>query len=838
MGNKLVIVESPAKARTIGKILGDDYILMASMGHVRDLPERSLGVDVNNEFTPDYKITKSKTMQALNAAAKNAEEIFLATDPDREGEAIAWHLKEVLSKKTKAGFCRVEFHEITKSAINKAFESPREIDFNLVDSQQARRILDRLVGYQVSPLLWSRIERGASAGRVQSVALRIVCEKEREIQKFIPQEYWNFNAQLLWKNDKKNSYFAKLFKINDKKAEVPNVETADKIYNSINESRNFEVDLVKIEPVKRYAQPPFITSTLQQAGGTYLRFAANKTMRVAQQLYEGTDIGGEDVAGLITYMRTDSFSISNEAQNACREFILSNYGERFIPAKPNFFKNKKTAQEAHEAIRPTNVMNKPEDIAKYLDRDQLNLYRLIWKRFVGSQMAPAEITRTTIDTSINPATTNEKYTFRTVASVTDFPGFTKMSLGGEKEEQPENSGPGFLKMMKKGDESLLDKLDREQKFTEPPSRYTEPSLIKELESNGIGRPSTYATIVNTIQKRKYVEKIKGKLIPEELGFNVNDYLVSSLPNLFDVGFTAEMETKLDDVEAGSETWTKMLGKFYGNLSEWLESVKYKSAPDKDKVVQLLALMNKVTDWKLPEKRGRRTYDDNKFFISIQKQFDKNGKLSEKQWDSLVNLSLEYTSQLKDFEQIAEEYSFNDKVNEIKQNKLDAKNAEKKFLEENKDQIEMTREGLKFFKEIEFPAKEGAGFNEGEFIQSLIARNESNKPLTPKQQKVLNRIAVSYKAKISNFDKMATLLGITEEEMTESNNDPKIINEINELLNKLSAVEKWNEPVKKGRRVYDDQAFFQSLKDQFERRKNLSVKQVAALKKIVAKYKNV
>ena len=431
MGNKLVIVESPAKARTIGKILGNGYDLMASMGHVRDLPEKSLGVDVNNNFQPEYVVTKQSTIKSLSGLAKNADEIYLATDPDREGEAIAWHLKEALSKKTKASFHRVEFHEITKSAINKAFDSPRNIDVDLVDAQQARRILDRLVGYQVSPLLWSRVEKGASAGRVQSVALRIVCEREREIQSFIPKEYWNFMAHLFWKCDKNNLFVSKLAKINNKKAEIPNKETAEKIYSEIEANRSFEVDLVKIEPVKRYAPPPFITSTLQQAAGAYLRFPANKTMRVAQQLYEGIETGSDDTAGLITYMRTDSFTISNEAQQDCRNFILEAYGQKFIPSTPNRFKNKSTAQEAHEAIRPTDVRKSPKDVASYLDRDQLNLYRLIWNRFVASQMAPAEITRTTVDCTTTPK--EDKYTFRTIASVTEFPGFTKVTEDKTKE---------------------------------------------------------------------------------------------------------------------------------------------------------------------------------------------------------------------------------------------------------------------------------------------------------------------------------------------------------------------------------------------------------------------
>ncbi len=839
--NKLVIVESPAKARTIGRILGNDYNLMASMGHVRDLPERSLGVDVKNNFTPEYTVTRSNTMKTLNSAAKNAGEIYLATDPDREGEAIAWHLKEVLSKKSKADFSRVEFHEITRNAINKAFETPREIDFNLVDSQQARRILDRLVGYQISPLLWSRIEKGISAGRVQSVALRIVCEREREIQNFVPQEYWNFTADLLWKNDERNLYTGKLQRINDKKAEIPSQEFADKIYNEIIESKQFVVDSVKIEPVRRNAPPPFITSTLQQAAGAYLRFAANRTMRVAQQLYEGID-GGE-TGGLITYMRTDSFTISTEAQNNCKEFILKNYGSRFVPQKPNRFKNKSSAQEAHEAIRPTDVNLMPSEAAKFLDKDQANLYKLVWKRFVASQMSPAEYTRTSVDSVITPK--DDKYTFRTTASVMDFPGYTKVTddkTVEDRKKEVEAAAPDFLKIMQKGDSSLLNKLDREQKFTEPPPRYSEPSLIKELEANGIGRPSTYATIVNTIQKRKYVIKEKGKLIPEELGFKVNDYLVSSLPDLFDIGFTADMENRLDDIETGQEHWTEMLQKFYKELSHWVDLAKYKSAPEKEKVTQLLKLLENVKEWAAPEKRGRRTYDDKKFFASVQKQFDKNGKLSEKQWIASLKLAIKYADQIQGLENVATEYMFLEKINEIKTQLAEEEKERKKLLKENAEGAQKLAGVLKNFENVNFPKIEGAGFSEKEFVNSLKSRAEDSKALTPKQQKVLARIAISYKNEIKNFSEVASFLSISEEEINSAGNKKESSavesgenTEVSELLSKFSNFEEWNEPVKKGRRVYDDRAFYESLKNQFTKKKNLSYKQIAALKRLVSKY---
>ena len=421
--SKLVIVESPAKAKTIGKMLGKDYIIKASYGHIRDLPERVFGVDIKNGFTPLYEESKArgKNITDLKQTAKKVDEIYLAPDPDREGEAIAWHLYEVLAKANKkAKFHRVAFHEITKNAISKAFQSPGEIDMDRVDAQQARRVLDRIVGYMVSPLLWTRIERGISAGRVQSVALRIVCEREREILAFVPKEYWNFNA--IFNSSTAGNYAAKLFRINGDKFEVNAKTDADVIASDVCAVQNWKVADIDTQPRRRYAPPPFITSTLQQAASSALGFSASSTMRIAQQLYEGIDIG-VGTAGLITYMRTDAVNIADEARNACREFIRFQYGDQYVPAKPNFFKSKSTAQAAHEAIRPTDVNRTPESLKEYLDPKQYKLYKLIWQRFVACQMAPAEQLRTTVTTE---GSAKSLYEFRSTATVTTFPGFLRM----------------------------------------------------------------------------------------------------------------------------------------------------------------------------------------------------------------------------------------------------------------------------------------------------------------------------------------------------------------------------------------------------------------------------
>jgi len=853
-GQKLVIVESPAKARTIGKMLGDDYAIRASMGHVRDLPEHSFGVDIEHDFAPAYEVSskRSKTLTELKTLAKTASEIYLAPDPDREGEAIAWHLKEVLSKGSKAPFHRVSFHEITKTAINKAFQTPGEIDMPRVDAQQARRVLDRLVGYMISPLLWSKIERGISAGRVQSVALRIVCEREREIQKFVPKEYWNFLGLFEAQAPGSGKTFeAKLSKIDGAKFEIGNGADAEAIMKGVKSVKNYKVANVETAPRRRYAPPPFITSTMQQAASSYLGFSANGTMRAAQQLYEGVDVGNGGPTGLITYMRTDSVTVAVEAQNAAREFISSTYGKDYIPAKPNFFKSKDSAQGAHEAIRPTDVRLTPDQLKGSLEPQLFKLYTLIWRRFVASQMAPAEQMKTAVDVEA-PGVDGHLYSFRSVATVTTFPGFLRaydiVEEGAASSEDDEAKPSEVLGLLKKGDGSFLKDSRSEQKFTEPPARFSEATLIKELEANGIGRPSTYATIVNTIQERKYVAKDKGKLIPSELGFKVNDYLVATLPELFQIGFTADMETKLDSIEEGKVQWTGMLKDFYSKFSVWLEAAKGVGAPEKGKADALLEVLKSVTTWDAPEKGARKTYDDKKFFKSIVDKYEKSPKLSSRQWEALLGLAVKYSSQIPNLKESAKSNAFDSdletaiekhveraaKIEEIK-----ARREESAASAPPKGELDAAFSSMSAVKWSAPEKRRGRVYDDKKFFESLKKQHDSGKPLSEKQIAALGKMASRYKEQIPDYD-AAIAKVLTQAPAVPAS--PESIaaaasasQEVDSLLKDLSAVEKWGEPVKRGRRVYDDKEFFESLSKQRAAGRTLSDRQVAALKKLAGKY---
>lgn len=499
MPKKLVIVESPTKARTITRFLGNDVQVMASMGHVRDLPGHDLGVDIAQGFEPTYAITPSgkKIMAQLTKAAATATDIYLATDPDREGEAIAWHLQEVLKKKSKATFHRVAFHEITRSAIQHAFEQSEDVDMPRVDAQQARRILDRLVGYKVSPLLWKNIKRGTSAGRVQSVALRLIVERERDILAFTPEEYWNLTATFL-PEAPPEAFTTRLFKLDGEKPQIGDAETAAALTREL-ERAAFKVVSTNTRPKKQRPAPPFITSTLQQAAGGRLRFSTRQTMQVAQQLYEGVDIGADGAVGLITYMRTDSVAIAKEAQEMARKYVGEKYGADYVPAKPNTYRLGKGAQAAHEAIRPTDVNRSPKDMAAYLDARQLKLYTLIWNRFVASQMSPAQLKEHTVEVAALPGEgatgLNHDYLFRATATKTVFPGYTRVyGVGKQEEDEASQDDTQTLPDVKVGAACALEGLDKEQKFTEPPRRYSEAALVRALEQNGVGRPSTYAKI--------------------------------------------------------------------------------------------------------------------------------------------------------------------------------------------------------------------------------------------------------------------------------------------------------------------------------------------------------
>ena len=552
MGTNLVIVESPSKAKTIGKYLGAEYTVKASMGHLRDLPKSTMGVDIEGGFVPEYLPLDNKTeiIEDLRKAAKKADRVFLATDPDREGEAISWHLMELLELPQEKT-CRVTFNEITKKVVTESIASPRTIDYNLVDAQQARRLLDRIVGYQLSPLLWKKIRRGLSAGRVQSVATRLVVDRENEIRDFQPREYWSLDA-VLDCIGKTGSFMAKYYG-KGKKTELQNEAQVDSVLADI-EGKEFTVSAVKRADKKRSAAPPFTTSTLQQEASRKLNMTPKRTMAIAQQLYEGVDVEGEGTLGLITYMRTDSLRLSNDAMSAAADFIKNRYGASYYYGKFHTFKTKSGAQDAHEAIRPTHVELDPERIRRSLTSEQYRLYKLIWSRFLASQMADAVYDTVSIDTVC------AGHTFRSAHQSVKFSGFLAVYEEGRDEE--EQATGSELPLLEIGDAAKLRDVKKEQHFTQPPARYTEATLVKAMEEKGVGRPSTYAGIVSTIQDREYVNRIEKHLHPTPLGEVVTGLMVERFQDIIDVEFTANMENRLDDVEAGKQNWKELLSEFY------------------------------------------------------------------------------------------------------------------------------------------------------------------------------------------------------------------------------------------------------------------------------------
>jgi len=595
----LVIVESPAKAKTIQKYLGKGYTVEASLGHVKDLPKSDLGVDVDNDFDTEYIVIpgKEKVLVKLKKLAQSADTIYLAPDPDREGEAIAAHLADELGngdkkkkkkKKEEPGeerIRRVTFNEITQRAVRAAFEQPRDIDQNLVDAQQARRVLDRLVGYQVSPLLWDKVRRGLSAGRVQTVALRLIVEREREIKAFEKKEYWTIDAHLA--ASKPPAFDARFLGKGEEKIEIPNGEEAEKIRRAL-EKADWLVRSVDKKERRRNAAPPFTTSKLQQDASRKLRFSVKRAMMIAQRLYEGIELGEEGLVGLITYMRTDSTRVSPDAIAEVREYIVNEYGANYRPEQPNTYKEKKEAQAAHEAIRPTSVMRHPDQIKQYLQEDEYKVYKLIWQRFVASQMNPAVFDQTTVD--IDARSGNEAFWFRVTGSVMKFDGFLKVyeeAKEGKDEEDEELKHK--LPPLDPGQKLTLKSLLPEQHFTEPPPRYNEASLVKELEERGIGRPSTYATILSTILERQYVTKTGGKFVPTEIGLVVTDLLVENFKDIFDLQYTARLEEELDEIEEGKEKWTDALADFY---KKFAKDLRYA-----EKHMENIKRMEKPTDEK-------------------------------------------------------------------------------------------------------------------------------------------------------------------------------------------------------------------------------------------------
>ena len=561
MADKLIIVESPAKANTIKKFLGGSTKVVASMGHIRDLPKSKLGVDLENDFEPEYINIRGKgdLIKALKKDAKNAKKIYLATDPDREGEAIAWHLDYIL-KEEHDKIVRVTFNEITKGAVQKAIKEPRNIDLNVVDAQQARRVLDRIVGYQISPLLWKKVKRGLSAGRVQSVAVKLIVEREEEIEKFVPEEYWNIYADLKDKESKKQIE-ARFYGKNNKKIEIHSKEEIDKILEDI-EKAKYVIKEVKKGEKKRNAAPPFTTSTMQQEASRKLGFTLKKTMSVAQGLYEGVKIPEKGSVGLITYMRTDSTRISEVARQAAKEHIVNTYGEQYYENR--YYKAKKDSQDAHEAIRPTYADLEPEQIKDSLTKDQYKLYKLIYNRFMASQMSSAiyNTTAVTIDA--------DGYTFKANGQSIKFKGFMVLYVEGTDQEEQE---AGMLPELKEGQEVEKIKINPKQSFTEPPARYTEASLVKALEEKGIGRPSTYSPTITTILERRYIEKQQKQLVPTELGRIVNKLLVENFKDIVNVEFTADIESQFDNIAEGKEEWKQMIRDFYGPFKGELDEAE-------------------------------------------------------------------------------------------------------------------------------------------------------------------------------------------------------------------------------------------------------------------------
>lgn len=826
MAKHLVIVESPAKAKTINKILGKDYVVKASMGHVRDLPEKEIGVDLEKGFKPKYVAIKGreKVVKELKEAAKDAENIILAPDPDREGEAIAWHLMAALKGTVPPeNFQRVTYNEITAPAIREAFAHPRSINQHKVDAQQARRVLDRIVGYKVSPLLWRRIRGASSAGRVQSVALRIVCDREKEIQKFVPEAFWLMGARVRKTVEPTDPFAIKLARINDDKAEIKSFEQAEAIRRDL-EGRTVKVSALAQREISKRPQPAYITSSLQQAGNRFFGFAPTRTMRIAQKLYEGVDTGN-GVVGLITYMRTDSVNISPVAQEACRAYINQAFGPEYLPEKPHFYKSKGNAQEAHEAIRPTDVNLTPEKLASVLDPDSLKLYKIIWQRFVACQMASARIAQRTAEFVVTGGDkpVANSYLFRASASDVVFPGYMKVT-GIEKEKKNDaedvEGEDEDIALPPLTENEVLEHIEwlEERKETTPPPRYTESSLVKALEDNGVGRPSTYAQTVSTIVDRDYVEKDKRTLKPTNKGMQVNDFLVHYLPDLFDIGFTAQMEKELDEIDEGNVVWTDMLQRFYGSFTGWVD--KAKSPPADLKVVgALLDLLPQVKEWAPETKRGKKTYSDAKFVASVREQMEKGDPpLTDRQQEALVKMACRYKEQLPDIESRFNELGLAEEL--VKHHEQSLPPRPETFIK-----LDLLRD-----REFDPPRKVGKKtYDDKEFVLSLDNQVKGGKRLSENQVRYLDRLVLKYSHQIPDFEARKPELNIPETPAGES--DP-LAGEILDLLGKIT---EWKEPVKRGLRVWDDKEFYTSLERQFRQKKSLSPRQTAAMRKMAGRY---
>jgi len=812
MGKKLVVVESPAKAKTIGKILGSGYVVKSSVGHIRDLPERVLGVDIEQGFEPKYVFSKGKrkVVAELRRAAKAADALYLAPDPDREGEAIAWHLQEVLADLTAGKpIYRVQYNEITARAVKAAFESPGTIDMNRVNAQQARRVLDRIVGYRVSSMLWNRVKRGLSAGRVQSVALRLLAEREREIQAFTAEAYWVLGANVCRQSPPKDPFAVRLSKVDGEKPSVGSEAAAGALLADL-QGRVLAVKDVRTREVQRRPLPPFITSTLQQAASSVCGFSPSRTMGLAQKLYEGVGTAG----GLITYMRTDSVNIARDAQAAAKDFIVAAYGAGYYPETPNAYKSRAGAQGAHEAIRPTDVTCTPERVRDVLDAPCLKLYTLIWKRFVASQMAVARIAQKSVDFQPSGEGLAHAYTFGAAASEVLFDGFLKvMALNihkkREEDEEEEIEELDRLPPLAAGDAVEVLEWLSERKETKPPMRYSEASLIRALESNGVGRPSTYASIIETLDSRNYATRERRQITPTELGLTVNDLLVAKLDALFNVGFTAEMESELDHVEEGNVEWTQMMESFYARFSQWMESAKEPPA-DMQKVNGILALLEQVTQWRPVMQQGRRKYNDEHFVSSIREQIEKQEKpVTDKQAEALAKIALNYPAQIAGVEHALVDLGYQEMVEASKTMTSDEDTA-RRF--EVLDRISLSE-------------------SQGAFVASLRQQAEQGRRLSERQVAALDRIISQNAKQLDDFDEVRAQLGLQHET---SSNEPD--HESPVLLEMLGNVTEWQKPVTRGKRTFDDKEFFESLAQQFTRQHALSPRQRIAMKRLAFRYK--
>ena len=819
MNKSLVIVESPAKAKKINSFLGNDFIVMASVGHVRDLPPKNLGVDLEKGFQPEYVETTNgkKILKELKDKVKECEKVFLAPDPDREGEAIAWHLYEALRENVGANnFYRVTYNEITKSAILSAFDRTTKIDMDRVNAQQARRILDRLVGFKGSPVVRRQIRGANSVGRVQTVALRLVVDREILIDGFIPEIYFTVGVEVQKKCEPIDSFILKLARINnlpigvkDRKLQlgaIKNIEQLENIQKEL-ETSSLEVSDIITKEVTRKARAPFITSTLQQSASGVLGYAPARTMGLAQKLYEN---------GLITYMRTDSFNIAKSAQDECRSFIINEYGLEYLPENSNIYSRKSSAaQEAHEAIRPTSILIKPGNEGIKLETAELKLYKLIWERFVASQMVPARILRRTVEAAVN---TKNEYLFRATTSDIIFAGYMKASgieAAIEKSKQSDDSEDEIkIPPLDKNESLHVIKWLNEEKETKPLSRYSEASLIKALEENGVGRPSTYAAIMSKLDEREYVIKEKRSLIPTNLGKELiglvqrteEKHKDGNKIDLFEVNFTADMEKRLDDVEEGRLEWTDMMNAFYPSLLEWIEHAK--ETADANLVNDYLTALSTIVDWAEPIKSGKKIYDDKKTYLDLKNSVNKGELLSKRQGDLLYKMCCRYYNQISN--------DLSERLNLIKPEAVRDTTAHKISL----------LLGVKF----DNPNKVGKRvYDDKKFVNSLNDQIALGKRLSDKQVSFLNKLLGKYANQIPDFEEIKKEFNI--DLPNEIDVDPSI----EPILEMMRNISDWAEPVKKGKREFNDQSFYDSLTSQFKSNKSLSERQVLALKKMAARY---